>query len=108
MRALLALREGRRCVGSCTPLGKKDEAEEVVEGGYEAANEKCAWRGLACRRDGEKSVEALGEEGDYIFTDGRFRGGEGRITVDECAVDYFCAGSMIETVMILGFAVWLY
>ena len=66
MRALLALREGRRCVGSCTPLGKKDEAEEVVQG-YEAANEKCAWRGLAFRRGGEKGVESVvGGEGLYL------------------------------------------
>ena len=33
MRVLLAVREGRGCVGSGTPLGKKDEAEEIVQGG---------------------------------------------------------------------------
>ena len=59
-----------------------------------------AWR---AGRGAKRVRKELGEERDYIFKHGRFRGDEGRIRIDECALDYFCVGSMVETVMILGF-----
>ena len=61
--------------------------------------------GEAWRAEGvvKRVRKELGEERDYIFEDGRFRGGEGRIMIDEFALDYFCVGSMVEIVMILWF-----
>ena len=47
--------------------GKKDEAEKKVCRGNEAANERCAWRGLACRKGAEKGVKRVGGgEGLYL------------------------------------------
>ena len=89
MSALLAVREGRRCVGSCTPLGKKDEAGEVVRGGMRQRMSDVlggAWRAGGVVKRVRKE---LGEERDYIFEGGRIRGGEGRIGFGECALDYF-------------------